>query len=118
MLPNKSLARYIGYLDTKIFLCLNTKDIFLEVSNVMKISWRWAQQPTPVFLPGESHGQRSLVGYSPWGHKESNKTEATQHMCTSNLNSFLAHLFSFLILGFTFSFTGEERVGLATGDGI
>ena len=28
-------------------------------------------QPTPVFLPGESHGQRSLVGYSPWGRKES-----------------------------------------------
>ena len=27
-------------------------------------------QPTPVFLPGESHGQRSLAGYSPWGHKE------------------------------------------------
>ena len=32
-------------------------------------------QPTPVFLPGESHGQRRLVGYSPWGHKESDKTE-------------------------------------------
>ena len=31
--------------------------------------------PTPVFLPGESHGQRSLVGYSPWGHKESDTTE-------------------------------------------
>ena len=32
-------------------------------------------QPTPVFLPGESHGQRSLVGYSPWGLKESDMTE-------------------------------------------
>ena len=32
---------------------------------------------TPVFLPGESHGQRSLVGYSPWGFKESDRTEAT-----------------------------------------
>ena len=31
--------------------------------------------PTPVFLPGESHGQRSLMGYSPWGHKESDTTE-------------------------------------------
>ena len=30
---------------------------------------------TPVFLPGESHGQRSLVGYSPWGLKESDTTE-------------------------------------------
>ena len=32
-------------------------------------------QPTPGFLPGESHGQRSLVGYSPWGCKESDTTE-------------------------------------------
>ena len=32
-------------------------------------------QPTPVFLPGESHGQRSLVVYSPWGHKKSDATE-------------------------------------------
>ena len=32
--------------------------------------WKRAWLPTPVFLPGESHGQRSLVGYSPWGHKE------------------------------------------------
>ena len=32
-------------------------------------------QPTPVFLPGEFHGQRSLVGYSPWGHKELDVTE-------------------------------------------
>ena len=36
-------------------------------------------QPTPVFLPGESNGQRSLVGYSPWGHKELNTDEATEH---------------------------------------
>ena len=34
--------------------------------------------PPPVFLPGESQGQRSLVGYSPWGHKELNMTEATE----------------------------------------
>ena len=40
-----------------------------------KIPWRRAWQPTPVFLPRESHGQRSLVGYSPWGHKESDTTE-------------------------------------------
>ena len=35
------------------------------------------QQPIPVFLPAESHGQRSLVGYSPWGRKESDTNEAT-----------------------------------------
>ena len=32
-------------------------------------------QPTPVFLPGECHGQRRLAGYSPWSHKESDTTE-------------------------------------------
>ena len=37
--------------------------------------WRREQQPTPVFLPEESHGQRSLVGYNPWGHKELDMTE-------------------------------------------
>ena len=42
---------------------------------VRKIPWRRAWQPTLVFLPGESHGQRSLVGYSPWGRKESDTTE-------------------------------------------
>ena len=40
-----------------------------------KIPWRRKWQPTPVLLPGESHGGRSLVGYSPWGHKESDTTE-------------------------------------------
>ncbi|CAI9175978.1 unnamed protein product [Rangifer tarandus platyrhynchus] len=38
---------------------------------VGKIPWRRASQPTPVSLPGESHGERSLVGYSRWGHTES-----------------------------------------------
>ena len=36
---------------------------------VRKIPWRRERQPTPVFLPRESHGERSLVGYSLWGHK-------------------------------------------------
>ena len=43
---------------------------------VRKIPWREAWQPTPVFLPGESHGQRSLAGYSPWGLQELDMTEA------------------------------------------
>ena len=34
---------------------------------------------TPIFLPGESHGQRSLEGYSPWGHKELDTTEQLTH---------------------------------------
>ena len=42
---------------------------------VGKIPQRRAWQPTPVFLTRESHGQRSLVGYSPWSYKESNTTK-------------------------------------------
>ena len=42
---------------------------------VGKIPWRREWQPTLVFLPGESHGQRSLAGYRPWGCKESDETE-------------------------------------------
>ena len=48
---------------------------------VGKISWRRKWQPTPVFLSGKSHGRRSLVGYSPWGRKESD-TEWL-HLCVS-----------------------------------
>ena len=40
-------------------------------------SWRRAWQPTPVFLPGESPGQKSLAGYSPWCRKESDRIEVT-----------------------------------------
>ena len=42
---------------------------------VGKIPWKRKWQLTPVFLPGESHGQRSLAGYSPWAHKESATSE-------------------------------------------
>ena len=42
---------------------------------VRKISWRSKWQPTAVLLPGKSHRQRSLMGYSPCGHKESDTTE-------------------------------------------
>ena len=48
---------------------------------VGKIPWRKAQQPTPVFLPGESHGQRSLAGYSPQDHTELDMAEVIQHIC-------------------------------------
>ena len=61
-------------------------DIEMQVQSlVRKIPWRRAQQPTLVFLPGESnHGQRSLVGYSPWGHKESVTIEVPQHDHTTD----------------------------------
>ena len=54
-----------------------------------EVPWRRAWQPTPVFLPGESYGHRSLVkgvgwggGYRPWGYKESDTTEVTEHAYT------------------------------------
>ena len=44
--------------------------------------WRRKWQPSPVFLPGKSHEQRSLAGYSPWGGKESNTTEQPSTITT------------------------------------
>ena len=44
---------------------------------VGKILWKRKWLPTPVFLPWKSLGQKSLAGYSPWGHKESGMTEVT-----------------------------------------
>ena len=46
----------------------------LAFGSHFQVNWRRKWQPTPVLLPGESHGGRSLVGYSPWGHKESDTT--------------------------------------------
>ena len=52
---------------------------------VWRIPWRRAWQPTPVFLPGESHGQRCLVGYSPWGRKESNAVHFSRSAVSDSL---------------------------------
>ena len=48
---------------------------FTLKQSIIHSPWRRAWQPIPVFLPGESHGQRSLMGYSPWGCQESDTTE-------------------------------------------
>ena len=52
---------------------------------IKMIPWRRKCQPAPVFLPGESHGQRSLVGYSPGGHKS--QTHLSTYMHTTVLHS-------------------------------
>ena len=57
---------------------------------VGKIPWRRKWQPTPVFLPGEFHGQRSLVGYSPWGHKELDTTQQLMEEAMAPHSSTLA----------------------------
>ena len=51
-------------------------------------------QSTPVFLPGESHGQRSLAGYSPWGHKESDTTKWLTHTLKKAFLPLLAFLWN------------------------
>ena len=56
---------------------------------VRKIPWRRKWQPTPVFLSGKSHGQMSLVGYCPWGHKRVGHdlvTKQQQPLFLSNWN--------------------------------
>ena len=58
-----------SWLSGKESACQCRKCVFYP--RVGKIPWRKKWQPTPVFLPGKSHDQRSLVGCSPWGHKES-----------------------------------------------
>ena len=47
---------------------------------VGKIPWRRKWRPSPVFLPGKFQGERNLVGYSTWGHKELDMTEATKRI--------------------------------------
>ena len=65
---------------------------------VGKIPWRRERLPSPLFWPGEFHGQRSLMGYSPWGHKESDTTErlSLHHMAHHSLCHLLTRKISSL----------------------
>ena len=65
--------------------CLLIQEIWIR-SLIRKMPWRREWLTTPVFLPGKFHEQRSLTGYSPWVHKESDMTEAT--WCAQSFNSF------------------------------
>ena len=79
----------VRFLEFKLlfFLLQLTKILgrYFETMNIFFLSyfcilvlasiWRRKWQSTPILLPGKSHGQRSLVGYSPWGRKESDMTE-------------------------------------------
>ena len=64
---NCSVTKHMSILDA-LTECACSCDV--TVVNLI-IAW----QPTPIFLSGESHGQKSLVGYSPWSHKESDITK-------------------------------------------
>ena len=74
---------------------LHYKNIkYLKVFEVKytKFTWRRAWQPTPVFLPGEFHGQRILEGYSPQDRKDSDMNEQLTHTHTEfNCSTILGH---------------------------
>ena len=76
------------FLFLSLCVCMRHKRCGFD-SSVGKIPWRKAWQPTPVFLPGESHGQKSLTGYSPQGCKESDTTEATEDAHTHEMMVFI-----------------------------
>ena len=59
------------------------KNLPIKAEDMGSIPWRRKWQLTPVFLPGNSHGQWSLGGYSPWSHKESDMTEATKQQLSA-----------------------------------
>ena len=66
----------VGECEFPFELLLYPKPLYKYICGDAAITmWRRKRQPTLVFLPGESHGQRSLAGYSPWGCKESDTTE-------------------------------------------
>ena len=57
------------------YICYHVHSVTLKTTLFSTVNWRRQWQPTPVFLPGKSHGWRSLVGCSPWGREESDATE-------------------------------------------
>ena len=79
------------------WICVLVLWAFQTVKNLPSMQEIWAQflghenplwrkwHPPPVFLPGEFHGQRSLAGYNPWGHKESNRPELVTHLWVSEV---------------------------------
>ena len=69
VLPSLVKNNFVWWIDNHWTWIIHLFFIYLQ----FYLDDKW--QPTPAFLPGESHGRRSLVGYSPWGRKESDMTE-------------------------------------------
>ena len=66
-----------------------------NLSQHQGLLWSRKWQPTPVFLPGKLHKQRSLAGYSPWGHKELDMTERTRTNTFYSCLTTLVYCFAF-----------------------
>ena len=84
-LPAPVFLGFPGDSDGKESAC-NVEDLG-SIAGLERFPWRGAWQPTPLFLPGESHGQRSLAGYSPQGRKESDTTEQLSTANVYNLKT-------------------------------
>ena len=75
----------------------NAEDSICGFNSLLgKIPWRRKWQPTLVFLPGESHGQRRLAGYSAWGHKKSETAEQLSTAHTYKVYSYFLSNWSFM----------------------
>ena len=74
---------------------------------VQEDPWRRKWQPTPAFLPGKSHGQRSLAGYSPQGHKELDTPEVTEHGICNCVYSSFTNSVSFLSYHYSLIYFSE-----------
>ena len=68
-------------------LLANARDIRDVCLIPRKIPWRRVWPLTPIFFPGESHGQRSLAGYGPKGHKDLDMSKMTWHACIKQSGS-------------------------------
>ena len=64
---------------------------------VGKIPWRRKWQPTPVLLPGKFHGPRSLVGYSPWGHKQLDTPERLHFLSVPGASNNTGYVYGCLV---------------------
>ena len=87
-------------------LAYNAGDLGSWVGKILQRR-RW--QPTPVLLPGKSHGQRSMVGYSPWGHKESDTTEQL-HLYTNTISFYIIGTWASVDFGICQGIGGLESV--------
>ena len=65
----------------------------------MAIPWRRKWQSTPVLLPGKSHGRRSLIGYNPWGCKESDMTKQLHCLIVKEAEHLFVHILGLFLLG-------------------
>ena len=91
--PDSSVHEIFPGKNTRVGCHLLLLEIFpTQGLNLGLPHWRRKWQPTPVFLPGESHGGRSLVDYSPWGPKESDTTERLYFHCLLHCRRILDQL--------------------------